>query len=768
MAALTNPGSIFSLTKREDAAGRLYLELWVSSAESPFRGVTSADISVKFDPLDAYFRSNGFKIASYWEGLAYVAPVPATSLSVISSVLVNADSVDSTEQRKGAASVNEIQNISLPSAVSGKFKLRFSVPSLVSSIETAEMPLTATSADIQTAANAALTTRGTVSVAALDANRNFSLTFSGAMGGIDVAPASALIYPDPVQTSGKQLLATFEMGTQIGAASLSPIEVKVSSFTDTADNYYSNSGAGYVISSSPLPLSQFAWVTGGTSSKSANTLDAGTSLSALALGYDGDDTATNLSSGDTFIGGPGTDIATLAGTGSLGVKLLDYELTQRIRTAASVTPTATGMVPVSDSTPIQGGQALNIQPTIGQPLTGQPIFAVQLGSADPVFVEAETVRLSTTLGDNPALMLSAATRGEGGIVRLVGSAFASAAAYSTVASAIAASNNGDLILVADNHVESSAASITIARNDLRIVLLNSTAPAFNFVLAENSTVLKLTLAGEGKANIFGNSYNNLLVGNNADNTIDGGGGNDSLIGAGGDDLLMGGAGNDWLDGSAGWDTAMGGSGDDTLFADEGGTVVDPTRSDLLSGGSGADLLIAGASVDAQSVRMLGGSGADKFRVASLEGIDGQASALPLRVKAFIADLGLADGLDVSALRTQSTGGVALTSSTLSPSVPSAPDLSFALDTRFVTGVTPAGGAGTAPVIALSSDSAIVVSTNSAITDIGVAVTSWLSASDAMSTGTTGQSMQALATSVGPGYSSLESFYNNLYYHLPSA
>jgi len=160
--------------------------------------------------------------------------------------------------------------------------------------------------------------------------------------------------------------------------------------------------------------------------------------------------------------------------------------------------------------------------------------------------------------------------------------------------------------------------------------------------------------GDGPAGIRGNSYANLLIGNNADNDIDGGAGNDSMLGVGGNDQLQGGAGADWLDGGDGWDSVSGGSGNDILLADEGGThavssdAPQAHETDVLLGGSGADLLMAAGSYQAASIRMMGGSGADVFRLMSLEGVEGSEEVDLQGFRVHVADLSLNDGIDLSA------------------------------------------------------------------------------------------------------------------------
>jgi hypothetical protein len=227
-------------------------------------------------------------------------------------------------------------------------------------------------------------------------------------------------------------------------------------------------------------------------------------------------------------------------------------------------------------------------------------------------------------------------------------------AFASIRLALASAVAGDTIIVSHLHDEGSYLPLEVAVNDLRVLLLNPNAGALRFHLKEDAKVERFTLMGDGPAGIRGNGYANLLIGNNADNDIDGGAGNDTVLGVGGDDQLQGGSGADWLEGGDGWDSVSGGSGNDILLADEGGSYAVSSdapkahETDVLLGGSGADLLMAAGSSRTTGVRMMGGSGADVFRLMSLEGVEGSEEADLQGFRVHVADLSLSDGIDLSA------------------------------------------------------------------------------------------------------------------------
>ena len=694
-SALTNPASNFAVAARRDLAGFLYLDVWAQALTADFRSVIDGIIFVTIDRPD--ITSPSVSIPRFWTG-EYVA-VSSESTFSLASALVNASLVSAVETTPGSSSVNEVQNLQIPADFNnGSIRLRYN-----DRISQSLSVSTLTGSQIDSALELLIESVNSVSVSPVGQAKTFDITFTGAMAGQNVPRlVEAFLDVNPVQTTNgsttSQLLGSFKVyadpvdllvGNQAQASET--VAVKVGSFTDAENNTYKDD-AGYTVRAAGAV--GFDWVTSGASSKSNNSLSGTSSASALVVGYDGDDTGVNLSAGDAFIGGPGTDTAVLSGSGALGVKLVEPLLAKAMRAAVSQVPT-TGVAPEIGSVAVDAGD---------------PIFAVRSGSADPVFVEAENVQLGSGSAQNPALMLAG-----GANVRLVGSAFG--AFHASITSAISAATNGDLILVAANHVDSATSSITVDKNDLRIVLLNDSAPTLNFTLAESASVTKFTLLGIGQANITGNSFANMLIGNEAANQVDGKGGNDSILGMSGDDVLFGGSGNDWIDGSEGWDSVFGGSGNDTLISEEGGepsASSNSAKGELLDGGSGSDLLFAGGSGHAAAVRMLGGGGADVFRVGSTDGADGQVLAAKQQLRAFISDLGSTDGLDLSAFRASSTATDPLTSSSVvSRAIPTnAGDSAISLAGLSVQGLKgPTGTAtnGAAPVSELLSGSHVTVS-----------------------------------------------------------
>ena len=435
---------------------------------------------------------------------------------------------------------------------------------------------------------------------------------------------SQQVYVDPVvETSGKhagmQKLVSLVLDVKPLVTEISPIHVSVDYFTDTLNYTYpdSSSGiAGYSLPDFVIQVPGSATVPGSAGADAA--LDASVAARALVLGYAGDDTAINLTGGDTFIGGPGTDTARLPNAAS----------SYSVKFASSATEAA-------------------IAQSVGSSYqSGLPLYAIQSsGSSDAVFVQAEALQFgSSTSSFNPLRLLNTGTP-----IKLVNAS--DSTAFKTIKLALASASAGDTIIVSPEHQEPDS-SLTVAVNDVRLMLLNPESYPLTVHMADSASVTRFMLLGNGHADVYGNSYANVIIGNDAANLIDGGAGNDTILGGDGDDMLMGGAGNDWVDGADGWDTASGGSGDDVLFASpgsEGAASGAAGGDDLLIGGSGADLLIAAASVQPLSVRMMGGAGADVFRLISVEGVDGAAVVEAQGFRAHIADLSANDGIDLSAL-----------------------------------------------------------------------------------------------------------------------
>lgn len=453
------------------------------------------------------------------------------------------------------------------------------------------------------------------------------------------------VYVDPVVESsgahsGMQKLVTLALDVKPLVAQVSPIQVNVEYFTDALNYSYKAGDPGFAgtLPEFSIAVPALAKVTGTDGADPA--LDASFAARALVVGLAGDDTAINLTAGDTFIGGPGFDTARLPNASST-------------YTAKLASSAMTGAIAQLAGADFQAGF---------------PVFAIQSsGVSDPVFVQAEALQFgSSTTSVNPLRLLNTGTP-----IKLVSAS--DATAFKSVKLALAAASAGDTVIVSPNHQEPDSAPITVAVNDVRVLLINANAAPLVFRLAESAAVSRFTLLGDGLADVYGNSFPNIIIGNDASNLLDGGAGNDTVIGGGGDDMLSGGTGNDWLDGGAGADTASGGSGDDVLLAssDSASVPADQTGEDLLIGGSGADLLIAAASVQPLSVRMMGGSGTDVFRLVSLEGADGGAVALDaLGVRMHIADLSASDGIDLSALLAANAGQAGYRSFTLANRVAS--------------------------------------------------------------------------------------------------
>lgn len=523
-------------------------------------------------------------------------------------------------------------------------------------------------------------------------------------------PGQQIYTPPKIETSGEragmQKLLSLELDVKPLVKEISPVSVQVDYFTDdTAQAYAASSSApGSMVISKPNFKIEVSGTTVITGDESGNTLDAGVSARALVLGRGGDDTASNLSAGDTFIGGQGTDLARL-GFASAGTvtKLAGPALVGSVASAAGS----------------------SFEP-------GYPLFAIGPAGTDlaaGTLVQAEAVQFAgASSAVNPLSLLNL-----GGPLKLVGTGGPSS--FSSLKLALASATAGDAIVVSPDHIESGSPLLTVAVDNLRVLLLNSEAPVIAFQLAESSQVTRLTVLGVGAADLFGNSHSNVLIGNAASNLIDGGAGNDTVLGGGGDDFLLGGTGNDYLDGGAGWDSVLGGSGADILFADEGGlantanttpSLSSQGQSDMLMGGSGGDVLIAGASEVGAPIRMLGGPGADVFKVVSVAGVDGSADRPDLLLRAHVGDLTQLDGLDFSALRAGSVSdpGNSLGTIATRVNVASGGDATVSVAGLVVQGLQPvsadAASRPSAPFSLLASGSQLLLSTGSLVSSAEVA------------------------------------------------
>jgi serralysin len=108
------------------------------------------------------------------------------------------------------------------------------------------------------------------------------------------------------------------------------------------------------------------------------------------------------------------------------------------------------------------------------------------------------------------------------------------------------------------------------------------------------------VGGGGRDTLIGYEGSDFLHGNTGADSIAGGVGNDELRGGRDDDVVRGGAGQDFLQGALGNDELRGGLDGDALFAGQG--------NDTLYGGGGDDYLDGKAHSDV----LTGGAGADQF------------------------------------------------------------------------------------------------------------------------------------------------------------
>jgi VCBS repeat-containing protein len=108
--------------------------------------------------------------------------------------------------------------------------------------------------------------------------------------------------------------------------------------------------------------------------------------------------------------------------------------------------------------------------------------------------------------------------------------------------------------------------------------------------AGNDTII----GGDGSNVIFGGSGNDILIGGDGPDFLVGGSGCDLLAGGAGDDILVAGfLGKSWTEANLRQMLADWGSGTGTPTADELGVVESPNEVNILFGGSGHNLFIAG-------------------------------------------------------------------------------------------------------------------------------------------------------------------------------
>jgi Ca2+-binding RTX toxin-like protein len=153
--------------------------------------------------------------------------------------------------------------------------------------------------------------------------------------------------------------------------------------------------------------------------------------------------------------------------------------------------------------------------------------------------------------------------------------------------------NGVLTLIAD----ANANNVTVSRNAAGTILANGGAIP---ILGGTPTVANTSLIqvfGQGgndiltldetngalpRANLFGGTGNDVLIGGSGADMLFGQADNDTLLGKGGADFLFGGAGNDTLTGGDGDDQVFGEAGNDRMIWNPG------DDTDLFEGGAGTD------------------------------------------------------------------------------------------------------------------------------------------------------------------------------------
>jgi Ca2+-binding RTX toxin-like protein len=92
-------------------------------------------------------------------------------------------------------------------------------------------------------------------------------------------------------------------------------------------------------------------------------------------------------------------------------------------------------------------------------------------------------------------------------------------------------------------------------------------------LADFPGIENILLSGTGNIQATGDDGDNVLTGNAGDNVLNGRLGNDTLFGMGGSDKIYAGSGDDYIDGGAGQDELHGGAGNDTFVLGDGYDTV---------------------------------------------------------------------------------------------------------------------------------------------------------------------------------------------------
>jgi len=122
------------------------------------------------------------------------------------------------------------------------------------------------------------------------------------------------------------------------------------------------------------------------------------------------------------------------------------------------------------------------------------------------------------------------------------------------------------------------------------------------------------------------------------------------------------------------------------------------------------------------VRLIGGSGADVFRLLSANGIDGTAAAEPQSFKAFIADLSVKDGIDLTAFRMGTVASPSASPLSFVGASESSDDLNVPLDGFVVKGLAAANVTNSvAPTDQVASGSSLGVAFASGIASASAGV-----------------------------------------------
>jgi Ca2+-binding RTX toxin-like protein len=151
-----------------------------------------------------------------------------------------------------------------------------------------------------------------------------------------------------------------------------------------------------------------------------------------------------------------------------------------------------------------------------------------------------------------------------------------------------------------------ASRTTLADGDGEIVVLTSTASAWNF---GEALVVDNNVCDGLDATIVGTDGHDVIWGTNGDDVIVALGGNDIIFGRNGNDVICAGDGNDIVFGGSGNDRIFGGEDNDILFGGNGDDYIDGEEgNDIIFGENGKDMLFGGEGNDI----VKGGNGNDKI------------------------------------------------------------------------------------------------------------------------------------------------------------